>query len=246
VNETLDLLIKLQKLDSIIIKHSKTIKNIPSKINSMETPFKEAEATLERLNSNFENLDKKKREKENSVNENNDRAEKLKTRTNDIKDNKAYTAHLKEIDGLERSTRKLEDDVLYSMEAIEASAGRVKEAEDALKTEEGRLEGLKKKLDLEVDEAKDGLRNMKEDRSALTKGLDEDTFKLYMDILANKGGSAVVKVEDSVCDGCNENIMPQLVVEIAKNEKIIHCPQCRRILYQEVEETSEVSDGTQD
>ncbi|MCK4910604.1 MAG: hypothetical protein KAR83_03130, partial [Thermodesulfovibrionales bacterium] len=45
----------------------------------------------------------------------------------------------------------------------------------------------------------------------------------------------------------NMNIMPQLYVEIKKNTNVVHCPQCRRILYHETDSTAsdEAQEATQ-
>ena len=162
MNEQIKFLVELQTLDTRIINHSRTIKNIPFRISSMEAPLKAAEEALDRANLSNENLEKKKRERETSVEENNDRLEKLKGRSGDIKDNKAYTAHLKEIDTIERTTRKIEDDLLESMERIEAGGTRVKDAEEALELEKQKAEALKKELDREVEEATAGVEENEE------------------------------------------------------------------------------------
>ncbi len=235
MDEQLGLLVELQALDTRIIAHSRTIKDIPSRISSMEKPLKAAGDALDRARKDHEALEKKKRDREASVEENNDHLKKLNERTRDIKDNKAYQAHLKEIENVEAGTVRLEDEVLEAMEKIEAEDAKIHVAEDALKVEQQKAEALKKELDKEVEEAKAGLDEMRSKRSGFVSGLEQETYELYMDLLGTKGGVAVTSVDDEICGGCNMNIMPQLYVEITKSKKIIHCPQCRRILYHKPE-----------
>jgi len=53
-----------------------------------------------------------------------------------------------------------------------------------------------------------------------------------MTLLRDSGdGVAVTTARNELCSGCDMNIPPQLYVEIRKNEEILQCPQCRRILY---------------
>ena len=248
MNEQIRLLVELQKLDTSIITHSRTIKDIPARISTMETPLKEAEAALDKVRKRCEALEKKKRDSESAVDENNERVAKLTERTKDIKDNKAYQAHLKEIESLERGTAKLEDGVLVAMEAIEQEARKAKDAEDVLAVEQGKVEELKRKLDAEVEVAKAGLDEMKGKRAGFVSGIDEDFYRTYMDLLGTNRGVAVTKVANEICTGCNMNIMPQLYVEIKKNTNVVHCPQCRRILYHEPdapEGEEAVVEGTQ-
>jgi len=235
VDEQLGLLVELQELDTRIIAHSRTIKDIPSRLSSMEKPLKAAEDALAGARKDYEALEKKKRDREASVEENNDHLKKLNERTRDIKDNKAYQAHLKEIENVEAGTVKLEDEVLEAMEKIEAEDAKINVAEDSLKVEQLKAEALKKELDKEVEEAKAGLDEMKSKRSGFVSGLEQETYELYMDLLGSRGGVAVTSVDDEICGGCNMNIMPQLYVEITKNKKVIPCPQCRRILYHKPE-----------
>ncbi len=248
MNEQIRLLVELQKLDTSIITHSRTIKDIPSRISTMETPLKEAEAALAKIRKRCEALEKKKRDSESAVDENNERVAKLTERTRDIKDNKAYQAHLKEIESLGRGTAKLEDGVLVAMEAIEQEALKEAEAEDVLAVEQGKVEELKGKLDAEVEVATAGLEEMKGKRAGFVSGIDEEYYRTYMDLLGTNRGVAVTKIENEICTGCNMNIMPQLCVEIKKNTNVVHCPQCRRILYHEsdIPEGEEaVVEGTQ-
>ena len=233
MDEQLRLLVELQKMDSILIKHSMTIRTIPDRMSTAEKPLKEAQAGLDRAQEEFKAFEQKKREKEREAEENNERIQKLKDHANDIKDNKAYQAHLKEIDTLEVKTVSIEDEVLVFMENMEAEAQKVKAAEDAFKTEQAKAGELKRELDGEVESARKELDSMKATRTVLAEKVDPEHYKEYMKLLGSKGGVAITMVEGETCGGCNMNIMPQLVVEIKKGSGVIQCPQCRRILYHE-------------
>lgn len=238
LNEQLRLLIELQKLDRRIISHGKTIKAIPQKISSMDAPIQEAEKGVTQAKSRYESLEKNKREKELSVEAIKDKIQKAKARTSDIKDNKAYQAHLKEIENLEKSITDMDDDILALMEQMEPLASELKAADAALAAQKQRAQELRKKLDAEAAEAQKELDSIQAERGQYTDPVDEKNYTLYMDLLTSLGGQAVVDVDDEICGGCFMNIMPQLYVEVQKGQKIIQCPQCRRILYYKHEEES--------
>jgi predicted nucleic acid-binding Zn-ribbon protein len=243
VNEQLRLLVELQRLDTTILADSRTIEDIPNRISIMEKPLKAAESALESAKKKFDAFEKKKRDRELEVEESNERIQKLRDRTNDIKDNKAYQAHLKEIDTLEKKTFALEDEVLDAMEALEGEASKVKEAEEALAVEKKKADELRRELDAEVEKARAELDELKNKRGELTSGLDPENYENYMSLLGITHGVAVTRVEGEVCAGCNMNIMPQLYVEIKKNTEIIQCPQCRRILYHEPDSDTAPDEG---
>jgi len=238
VNEQLRALIELQEIDKQIISYNNVIKSIPEKISAMDPPIKKAEEDLAAAKARYDSMEKKKKDREQSVEEQKDKVEKAKSRTADIKDNKAYHAHLKEIETLDRMTFEAEDEILALMEQMEPLAAEVKAAEEALAEQKKKAEELKNKLDAEVVEARKELDAMKAGRGKYTEPLDKKNFDLYMDLLTHHSGVAVASLENEVCGGCFMSIMPQLCAEVKKGESIIQCPQCRIILYNKEDDKS--------
>lgn len=233
MNEQLKLLVELQKLDTEIINKNKQIQQIPRKLSASDKSLKEAQKKVDEAKGRLDDAEKEKREKDLALKENNDHIEKLKERTSAIKDNKAYNAHIKEIESTERSSSKIEEDILKLMDELETRKAALKDKEDALKAEEARAGEAKKKLETEVAQAKQELEEMFSGRAKYRTPLDKDLYNEYMNLLKSKDGLAVAQVRHEVCGGCNMNIMPQLFVEIKKQEKIHYCPQCGRFLYAE-------------
>ena len=128
MNEQLRALIELQELDRQIISYNKTLQTIPEKIKAMDPPIKAAEEYVSSAKARYDALEKKKRDKELAVEEQKDKVEKTKARTADIKDNKAYQAHLKEIETLDKMTFDAEDEILALMEELEPLSAELKAA----------------------------------------------------------------------------------------------------------------------
>lgn len=231
MNEQIRLLVELQKLDSEIITRDRTIKEIPLKISTMEKPLKEVEARADAERANLQAAEKKKRDRERDLDDGAAMLQKLRERMTQIKDNKAYQAHLKEIEASERASRAIEDDILELMEEVETGGKALRAAEEALGREREKADELRRALEAEVAEARQKLSVIKARRSDFIQGIEGELYDTYMGLLKTLGGVAVTEVRDEVCTGCNMHIMPQLYVEIQKNEEVIHCPQCRRILY---------------
>jgi predicted nucleic acid-binding Zn-ribbon protein len=231
LNEQIRLLVELQKLDSQILRKDALIKAIPSRVSVAEKPLMETQSAFDAHRKQAEEAEKKKREKERELDDTQEKTKKLKARTADVKDNKAYQALLKEIETAERECSAIEDSILELMEYVEHEGRALKEASTALQAEKQRVEEIRKKLQEEVREAEKELDGLREKRAALAAQLEDENYRLYMTILELTRGLAVVEARDEICQGCNMNIMPQLFVELKKNERIIQCPQCRRILY---------------
>jgi hypothetical protein len=231
LENNLELLIKLQKLDSLILNKQSIIDEMPLKISEAELPLKEGQAALEKIKQQKDLLGKKKRDKERELDDFNEKIKKLKARTTEIKTNKEYQAQLKEIESAEKELYGLEDKILLIMEEMDAFSQDTKLEEGRIKSEKNKLETFKEKLENEISEAEKELVSLKEARKKIVEGINRETYNLYMGLIESSGGIAVTEVKGEVCQGCNMNIPPQLYVEIKSNEEIIQCPQCHRILY---------------
>jgi len=229
--EELKTLIELQHIDSEIVRRTDLIATIPKKISNFERPLKEAKASLEKARQRYESLEKKKREKERILDEINEKIKKLRARTSEIKTNKEYQAHLKEIESAEKEIRSIEDDILSFMEMLDSAQKDLRIEEEKVKAEEARVKDLERGLMNETKEAEKEIEKLKARRHDITRKLSPETYRLYISLLEAKNGLAIVEARDEVCQGCNMSISPQLYVEIKKNEKIYQCPQCHRILY---------------
>ena len=231
MREDIKALVEVQKIDTEIAKKAAIIEAIPRKVLSVEQPLREARSLYEKAKQRYEAHVKKKKEREGQLDEIHEKIRKLKGRTSEIKTNKEYQAHLKEIESVGKEQRGVEDEVLFLMEAADTAQKELKTDESKVKIEEEKIEVFKKKLQEEIEETEQGMDALKLQREQSVKGIEGELYHLYVQLLETKRGLAVVETRDEVCQGCSMNIPPQLFVEIKKNEKIIQCPQCNRILY---------------
>jgi predicted nucleic acid-binding Zn-ribbon protein len=239
VKDLIKLLIQLQDADSRILEKRTFIDAVPLRIHEVDEPLKQASAELEKMKQKGGALLRKKQEKERALEEAQDKVRKMKARVSEIKTNKEYQAHLKEIEGSEAEISGIEEEILGVMEELDVAAKLQKEKEEKLNDEMGKMNAFKKQLDLEAEKHERELSVLKDDRKNIVERLDPDVYRLYMTLLNTGNGRAVTRSRDEVCLGCNMNIPPQLFAEIRKNEEIIQCPQCRRILYFEEEQEAQ-------
>ena len=231
LNKQIELLIEMQKLDSRIIEDTRLIEAIPLKISSSEKPMKDAEARLSSERTRHDSLEKKKREKERAVQEINEKISKLRARTSEIKTNKEYQAHIKEIESKDKEIHSVEDEILGIMVELDSVSASLKTVQKTVEEEKKKLAGVREILDAEVAAENKELGELKKKRAEVSAGIEADIYNFYMTLLERLGGLAIVEAKNEICQGCNMNIPPQLFVEIKKNEELIQCPQCKRILY---------------
>jgi len=176
LNEQLKILVGLQEIDSSLLVVAEQIDSLPDKLEQYKAPLKEVTDLLQKAKTQSEVLNKKKKDKDLQLDEFQDKIDKLKSRSADVKTNKEYDANLKEIETFEKNRYKIEDEVLVMMEDIETfvntlkeEEASVKEAEKAFKQEEAKIEEAKKKLFSEIE-------TIKAKRAAYIDKLDQSTY----------------------------------------------------------------------
>ena len=231
MNEQLKCLIALQEIDTKIFAVNRMIDSFPSKIAAVELPFRESQVAFDEIKRQLESLERKKRDKESALEDIGAKIGKLKSRTTEIKTNKEYQALLTEIESVEKDRFALEDEILVIMEEMEAVSQQTKLEEAKYKVNKEKIDALKKEIEQEKLSAEKELQGLKETRSGIADTIDKEAYKEYRDLADLYNVYIVVEAKDEICQGCNMNIPPQMFVELKKNEEIVHCPQCRRIIY---------------
>ncbi|KJU87411.1 protein containing DUF164 [Candidatus Magnetobacterium bavaricum] len=230
--EELSLLKEIQVLDTDIIKLKTRTQNLPRELNTFDQAYKEAKVDFDRLKAELDAAAKKRKEFERLVSEKVERIAKLKEKTNDIKTNKEYQSRLKEVEQVEKEKRTIEDEILLAMERTEVIEKALGSAQKRLNMETSKIEEKRSVIKKEIEMVEKELQTLLMKREALVKTLlDKAVYDKYTYLLQRKNSLAVVKADKEVCMGCYMNIPPQLFVEVMRNDRIITCPQCGRIMY---------------
>jgi len=148
----------------------------------------------------------------------------------DVKTNKEYTAMLHEIEGVEREVRGREDRILEEMERAEALGAEVKREEAAFKDVEERDRGEVARLEQRAQALRAERDRLAAERDAVASTLQEAHLELFTRV-ARLRGVAVAEVRDSRCQLCHVFLRPQMFVDLKRNESVMQCPACNRILY---------------
>lgn len=231
MNDQLKRLIALQEVDTKIFSITRVIDSFPSKIAETELLFRESQEAFDLIKLQRDALEKKKRDKETALDDIDGKIKKLKAHTSDIKTNKEYQALLSEIESVEKERFTLEDEILLVMEEMDSVSRQSGAEEVKYKANKEKVDVLKKKIEEEKLEAEKVLQGLKVSRSEIADTIDKEIYDQYIDLIDIHNGYAVAEAKGEICQGCNMNIPPQLFVELKKNEDIVHCPQCRRIIY---------------
>src|SRR5262249_52446689 len=107
----------------------------------------------------------------------------------------------------------------------------IKSAEARLKEDQQKVNTERRDLEKINQEDVSALESYIKERRELEKHLSEDLLPRYERVRKARGGIAVAEARDELCQVCKVRIRPQVFQEIRKNDQIIACDACQRILY---------------
>ncbi len=232
-------LVQLQKIDDQILEHKKTLVDIPTQIDSARAELEEKKNILKVVTEEIETLQKQRKDLELEVQGENDHMAKAKTKLPAVKTNKEYTAILTEVDAIKEKVSKIEDMELEVMEALEVKAKEIPGVEKKCKEEDAHFNEYRLKKSTEEERFKQELEELVEKRKNISAQLETVILKRYEKISNSRDGRAVAGLRENICQGCFQQVLPQMVIEVKVAEKIHQCEGCMRFLFwDEVTETT--------
>jgi hypothetical protein len=124
-----------------------------------------------------------------------------------------------------------EDQILALMEEVEALARALEAAKTRLQGDQRTVAAERVQLGaLNAADTKT-LDAYLEERATLDKEIQEDVLDRYERVRKFRGGTGVAPARDEACVICNVRMRPQIFQDVRRNETIITCESCGRILY---------------
>jgi predicted nucleic acid-binding Zn-ribbon protein len=231
LNKHLELLIKLQVIDTQIQKSEEIKKKYYEDIACLENELKNEEDTVTKEKEDLQNLEKEHRRLERALEELQGRKEKAQDKLFSIKTNKEYQAALHEIEGIKDSVQKQEDEILTILIKLDSVKGMLYTAEEKLKKINVGYAQKKQQIEAALNQFLQEIEAKKELHMSLARDINQTAMRDYNALLDAKNGLAVVVAHNERCMGCNMKIPPQTYNLVITSDDIIFCPNCRRILY---------------
>lgn len=231
MNSDLEQLIQLQGLDLQIRELTRQRDDFPRQTESLEVETAKAEKELQDARNEMDDLRKERRRLEGEVDALRPRLSKYKDQLMAVKTNKEYTAVLHEIEGCNKEILAKEDEVLAIMEKMETLEKTIGQTQQTFST--GREACLKQQAELrrQADGVNTQIEGLLSDRNRLLRGISASSLDLYSRIADARKGVALAEARDQSCQVCHVRLRLQMFNEIRKNEHIVTCDSCNRILY---------------
>jgi predicted nucleic acid-binding Zn-ribbon protein len=231
LQRALQLLIELQQVERRIRTLSDQQARAPKQLAALEEELRSAESRRDRERELLESARKARRQTETAVEELEQRAKKSRERLASVKTNKEYQALLKEIEDLQGLVRQREDQILEQMEVAERHHAIFEDEERAVARARERLEAEGAEIQGERVKADAQMVVLRKEQEELTPQIPTDLLQTYRVLIIHRSGIAVAPVSQGACQMCHMNLPPQLFIDLQKDEQLLNCPACQRIIY---------------
>ena len=118
MKEQLEILIQMQKFDTIIGEKNILTKELPQQLNSLKQSLKNADETAAATKSELDENQKDQKLKELDIADNNAKSAKYKNQLLTIETNKEYKALNSEINHLEKQNSGIDDELIGGIKSI--------------------------------------------------------------------------------------------------------------------------------
>jgi predicted nucleic acid-binding Zn-ribbon protein len=231
LKEQLELLWELQKIDLELKSIKEGRDRYPKEIKKFDERQKVEKERIQKEREKIESLEKTRRQKEGQLNLELEKIKRAEGRMSEVKTNKEYQALLSEIDTMKEANSRMEEEILQVLYEIDEIKKDLSKREKEVRTTLEKIEVEQKKLQEKMNHDEKVWEEQMERREILSKQIESKLFKLYNTLKEKRQGVGVVSAKNETCQGCFVNVPPQMFIEVLKNNALIRCPNCNRILY---------------
>ena len=231
MNSDLKQLIRLQTIDLSIQELRVRIDRFPTISKALDEKLKSAQTGLDTAKERAKNNQGNRKKLETEIASIEGKISKYRDQMMAVKTNEEYRALQHEIEHAQSAIRKIEDDILNLMMDAETAQTDVKTAEARLKQDQSKVHEERHALEDENKRDFSALDSYLKERKEIQTLLSSDLISQYDRVRKHRGGIGVAPARNEVCEICQVRIRPQVFQEIRRNDQIIACDACQRILY---------------
>ena len=231
MNADLERLIALQKLDSAADAARRTLASEPEHEKALAARLEAARARVAAAKERLAENKAARGAIDKDVATHQGRLSKYRDQAMAVKTNIEHLAIQKEIGHAQGEIKTHEDRMLERMLESDDLTAALKMAEADLSAEQKTVETDRKAMQAEHGEMQASLERITGERTAIVGALDKSVLLTFERVSKKRNGVAVAEAKDGVCTICHVRLRPQVFNTVRRNEEIVQCDSCNRILY---------------
>jgi uncharacterized protein len=227
----IDLLANLQIIDQSLRAKTLAVEEGQGRVAALEEAVQAQSAAAATARGELTTVGARQQDLEARLSANETKLKDRRMRLARIRSDKDLGVARREVDLLKEETGTIENELISVLEQVEAAGAKLRGIEEELARLRAAMETEAAELRETVSRLSGEIERERTVRNALVEGLDGDLRRKYEMIFSRRGGLAVVEIREGTCQGCRMRVPPQLFNEIQRNEQVILCPSCQRMLY---------------
>ncbi|OGP55193.1 MAG: hypothetical protein A2162_06295 [Deltaproteobacteria bacterium RBG_13_52_11b] len=231
LRKQLELLWELQQIDLALRDITEDRERYPKEMKRLDEKCRIEKERVQKEKEKIEVLEKERRQKELHLTTEQDKIKRTESRMFEVKTNKEYQAVLTEIEGIKEGNNREEEEILRLLDEIDEGKKNLSKWEKEATATLEKIEAERKVIQGKMTHDDAGWEKQMQRKEVLGKQIEARLSKLYNTLKERRRGVGVVNVKNETCQGCFLNIPPQMYIEVQKNNALIQCPNCNRILY---------------
>ncbi len=224
-------LVRLQGIDLEIIKLNRKKEELPSRLHELEKNLAEHDAKIQEFNERLVDLRTRRTEIEDELELESERLKKSQQKMSAVTNTREYSALQKEIEDIKSANKRREDELLGIDEEHVLVTEKIESLGTARDVVHSEVVAEQKKLETALSEIDDKVAALHKEKKEVSENVRPDMLAKYTFLSSRRNGVVVAAVTDGVCSACNMNIPPQIYNELLRDEKIMSCPSCQRLVY---------------
>lgn len=226
----LERLVRLQSLDLEIQSLKRSIDSEAERRQAIEARLEAERTALSAVRERLAARQAERRALEKDLAQAQARLARYKDQLMEVKTNKEYTAMQHEIAAADAAVRQLEDRILEVLIASDEVTAELQAGEARLQQASAETDAALRALADEIAAARARIETATALRAEVAASLPPSLLSLF-DYIASRRGTAVVEARDGHCSVCHVRLRPKVFQDVRRNDAIIQCDSCQRILY---------------
>jgi uncharacterized protein len=231
MNADLERLIALQRLDTAAEAARRRLADEPEREKALQARLDSARQHVTHAKEQLTANQAARREIDKEVAVHQGRLSKYREQAMAVKTNVEYHAIQKEIAHAQAEVKTHEDRMLERMLEADDLTAAVKKSEADLAAEQKAVEADRKAMSAEHAELNASLERIAGEREAIVVAIDKQALAIFDLVSRRRNGVALAEARDGICTICHVRLRPQVFNNVRRNDEIIQCDSCNRILY---------------
>jgi uncharacterized protein len=231
IAEKLELLTKLQTIDSKIESIKKVRGALPDEVRDLEDEIAGYETRLSKFEDENAAFEQDIEDKKAGIKTSEDLIKKYTEQQMNVRNNREYDAITKEMELQTLEIQVAEKRIKEAYFRIEEKKEEIAGTKEKTKERSADLKAKKEELNTLLTESEADEAKLDKERKKASKNIEERLLLAYNKLRINaRNGLAVVNVKRGACGGCFNVVPPQRQADIKEKKKIIVCEHCGRVL----------------